>query len=176
MKKKEFLTEAKRKAIIAEKEKAIIESFSKTFNKIKRIDENEINEINEINDNDDDLYVELNHKDIVSIYLNDESLTFVMGYKIKTDVYYDISKGEPQTYWHPGESAGLEDVDVNLDVNAMQLDEYGNEIGVVELPDSHYDAIVKAIEEDIEYGYENRKDTLYYKYDEPDGEPEDYDY
>ena len=43
MKKKEFLTEAKRKAIIADKEKAIIESFAKTFNKIKRIDENEIN-------------------------------------------------------------------------------------------------------------------------------------
>ena len=31
MKKKEFLTEAKRKAIIADKEKAIIESFAKTF-------------------------------------------------------------------------------------------------------------------------------------------------
>jgi hypothetical protein len=45
MKKKEFLTEAKRKAIISEKEKAIIESFTKTFNKIKRIDENEINEM-----------------------------------------------------------------------------------------------------------------------------------
>jgi len=42
MKKKEFLTEAKRKAIIADKEKAIIESFSKTFNKIKRIDENDV--------------------------------------------------------------------------------------------------------------------------------------
>ena len=40
MKNKKFLTEAKRKAIIADKEKAIIESFAKTFNKIKRIDEN----------------------------------------------------------------------------------------------------------------------------------------
>lgn len=44
MKKKEFLTEAKRKAIIADKEKVIIESFAKMFNRIKRIDENEINE------------------------------------------------------------------------------------------------------------------------------------
>jgi hypothetical protein len=42
MKKKEFLTEAKRKAIIFDKEKAILESFVKTFNKIKRIDENEL--------------------------------------------------------------------------------------------------------------------------------------
>jgi len=49
MKKKEFLTEAKRKAIIADKEKIIIESFAKTFNKIKRIDENEINEFEEEN-------------------------------------------------------------------------------------------------------------------------------
>ena len=44
MKKKEFLNEAKRKAIIADKEKAIIESFAKTFNKIKRINENELTE------------------------------------------------------------------------------------------------------------------------------------
>jgi hypothetical protein len=44
MKKKEFLTEAKRKAIIADKEKAILESFVKTFNKIKRLDENEISQ------------------------------------------------------------------------------------------------------------------------------------
>ncbi len=49
MKNKEFLTEAKRKAIIAEKEKAILESFAKTFNKIKRIDENRINENENIN-------------------------------------------------------------------------------------------------------------------------------
>ncbi len=49
MKKKGFLTEAKRKAIIADKEKAIIESFAKTFNRIKRIDENEIStDINEL--------------------------------------------------------------------------------------------------------------------------------
>lgn len=49
MKNKQFLTEAKRKAIIADKEKAILESFAKTFNKIKRIDENEINEFEEEN-------------------------------------------------------------------------------------------------------------------------------
>jgi hypothetical protein len=42
MKKKQFLTEAKRKEIIADKEKVIIESFAKMFNKIKRLDENEI--------------------------------------------------------------------------------------------------------------------------------------
>jgi hypothetical protein len=45
MKKKQFLTEAKRKEIIADKEKVIIESFAKMFNRIKRIDENDLNEI-----------------------------------------------------------------------------------------------------------------------------------
>jgi len=45
MNKKIILTEAERKAIISSKEKAIIESFAKTFNKIKRIDENEINQM-----------------------------------------------------------------------------------------------------------------------------------
>ena len=44
MKKKEFLTEAKRNAIISEKEKAIVESFAKTFNKIKRLGEAELEE------------------------------------------------------------------------------------------------------------------------------------
>jgi len=39
MKNKTFLTEAKRREIIVNKEKMIIESFSKNFIKIKRIDE-----------------------------------------------------------------------------------------------------------------------------------------
>lgn len=39
MKKKEFITESKRKKLLAEREKAIVETFTKTFNKIKRIDE-----------------------------------------------------------------------------------------------------------------------------------------
>ena len=52
MKNKKFLTESDRKAIISDKEKAILESFAKTFNKIKRIDENRINEnIDEIRKN-----------------------------------------------------------------------------------------------------------------------------
>ena len=41
MKKREIITEAKRKALLADREKAIVESFAKTFNKIKRLDEAE---------------------------------------------------------------------------------------------------------------------------------------
>jgi hypothetical protein len=47
MKKKQFLTESDRKQILADKEKAILESFAKTFNKIKRIDENELTQNND---------------------------------------------------------------------------------------------------------------------------------
>ena len=46
---KKFLNESDKKKIISEKEKMIIESFAKTFNKIKRIDENEIKQ----NDHED---------------------------------------------------------------------------------------------------------------------------
>jgi hypothetical protein len=44
--KKLILTESDKKQIISAKEKAIMESFAKTFNSIKRIDENEIDEVN----------------------------------------------------------------------------------------------------------------------------------
>jgi len=42
--KKILLTESERKVLMLEKSKNIIESFNKTFNSIKRIDENEVNE------------------------------------------------------------------------------------------------------------------------------------
>jgi hypothetical protein len=41
---KKILNESQKRALILEREKAIVENFSKTFNKIKRIDENEVNE------------------------------------------------------------------------------------------------------------------------------------
>jgi hypothetical protein len=50
--KKIFLTESERKALIIEREKAIINNFAKIFNSIKRIDENKINESNELLDFD----------------------------------------------------------------------------------------------------------------------------
>jgi hypothetical protein len=40
--KKIILNESERKAVILDREKAIIENFGKIFNKIKRIDENEV--------------------------------------------------------------------------------------------------------------------------------------
>lgn len=42
--KKILLNESERKAAILDREKAIVENFAKTFNKIKRLDENEVSE------------------------------------------------------------------------------------------------------------------------------------
>lgn len=42
--KKILLNEAEKKAIILEREQAIVKAFAKTFNTIKRINENELNE------------------------------------------------------------------------------------------------------------------------------------
>jgi hypothetical protein len=49
--KKIFLNESEKKKLISEKEKMIIESFAKNFNKIKRVDENEIETGNQIDQN-----------------------------------------------------------------------------------------------------------------------------
>jgi len=48
--KKILLNETEKKAIISEREKAIISNFSKTFNSIKRIDENEVPKTPEMNE------------------------------------------------------------------------------------------------------------------------------
>ena len=40
---KKILNESQKRALVLEREKAILENFTKTFNKIKRIDENELN-------------------------------------------------------------------------------------------------------------------------------------
>jgi hypothetical protein len=45
--KKILLTESEKKAIILEREKTIINNFAKTFNSIKRVDENEVKPISE---------------------------------------------------------------------------------------------------------------------------------
>jgi hypothetical protein len=47
--KKQFLNESDRKQILADKEKAILENFAKTFNSIKRIDEFELKEYDNYN-------------------------------------------------------------------------------------------------------------------------------
>jgi hypothetical protein len=49
MKKNRILTESEKRQIIDDKQKVIIESFRSTFNKIKRIDENELSDIESTN-------------------------------------------------------------------------------------------------------------------------------
>jgi hypothetical protein len=55
--KKLILNESDKKAIISAKEKVIVESFAKTFNKIKRVDEAEITEDDEDDEDDRDVIV-----------------------------------------------------------------------------------------------------------------------
>tara|TARA_Y100000385_G_scaffold235080_1_gene248705 strand:+ start:685 stop:1170 length:486 start_codon:yes stop_codon:yes gene_type:complete len=148
MKKKGFLTEAKRKAIIADKEKAIIESFAKTFNRIKRIDEN---------DSIDDIYAEWYDKNIFGIHPKGAGHPDppIAMYKVNYNVDVHISPYEPATLEYPGHAGGLDGVDPNLDGKAIRLDDSGKELGMVDLPKNHYEAIADAIEKEYEYKYED---------------------
>lgn len=74
---KKFLNESDKKNIISEKEKMIIESFAKTFNKIKRIDESKLNE------NSNDYYETLSQSlDAVRDYATK------LGYELDEDVIF----------------------------------------------------------------------------------------
>ena len=61
--------------------------------------------------------------------------------------------------------------DVELKRVALQIFKDGRDSIQVELPDAHYDAILAAIEKDINHGYEMGRDSNYLKYEELD-EPE----
>ncbi len=87
--KKIFLTEADRKKIISDREKAIVESFAKTFNKIKRLDENEIGgEDYDLTENDRGVSYEFYYDGIV----NDNDIVYDTIQKIK-DEYNGLGIG-----------------------------------------------------------------------------------
>ena len=65
MKKNRILTESQRRQIIDDKQKAIVESFASTFNRIKRIDESEI-----VEDANTDLELKSVAKKIFKIFKN----------------------------------------------------------------------------------------------------------
>lgn len=102
--KNRILTESEKKDIIKNKEKAILESFASTFNKIKRIDENEVVQ-----------------KPIVIDWLgvsrdgSFEGGLFING--IDVDIAgdlvgfdYNIEPYEPQTYHNPASGGGVYEV------------------------------------------------------------------
>ena len=102
MKKKEFLTESKKKAIIAEKEKAIVESFAKQFNKIKRLDENEVQEAT--------------YYYVATKYLGDEPGE--VTYRVLTQQEYDVEGYEfEQNGW-----------DVEGPMNGTEMSQYTNKL------------------------------------------------
>ena len=86
--KKIILTESDKKVIISAKEKAIIESFAKTFNKIKRIDENEINE---------DLTLQYADRPtatspILEIGYDDDGILYKFGFNFREDEEIPLSE------------------------------------------------------------------------------------
>jgi hypothetical protein len=93
MNKKIILTESERKAIISDKEKAIIESFAKTFNKIKRIDENTINEYG-----DEDYDLE-GRKQQYGINPEIEPADLEHDEISENDIEYDQAADEESTYF-----------------------------------------------------------------------------
>tara|TARA_Y100000389_G_C17445770_1_gene511501 strand:- start:247 stop:1161 length:915 start_codon:yes stop_codon:yes gene_type:complete len=102
--KSRILTEGEKKQIIQDKEKLIINSFTKTFNKIKRIDENEIPQTRLIVDNlsvdaNGDFEAELTIMGIDS-YIEGNLSDFKAVY----------SEPERQTYDYPGSPGGIEEV------------------------------------------------------------------
>ncbi len=114
MKKKQFITETKRKQILAEKEKAIIESFAKNFNKIKRIDEQDLSSSQNAPDELLNLKPEMFSLDYDTLKLNLEEIsTFYKPIEINGNAFrlffyatydYSMSGGDsPQTLYSPSE-------------------------------------------------------------------------
>ena len=82
--KNRILTESQKRQIIENKEKAILESFASTFNKIKRIDESKINE------NSSDTYFETLSGTLD--YVREQVLK--MGYTLdEDDVHFKFGTG-----------------------------------------------------------------------------------
>ena len=83
--KKIFLNESEKQKYFAEKEKMILESFAKTYNKIKRVDENELNEIN-FDRAADNYYPNPHNRDVPS-----DEVTSVENYGYDIDNYPQYS-------------------------------------------------------------------------------------
>lgn len=102
--KNRILTESQKRQIIQDKEKAILKSFTSTFNKIKRIDENEIPQTRLIVDS---LNIDANgYFETELTIMGIDSL--LRGNLSNFNAVY--SAPEPRTYDYPGSPGGIEEV------------------------------------------------------------------
>jgi hypothetical protein len=92
MKKNRILTESQKKQILENKQKNIIENFSNVFNKIKRLNENELN-------NQEPTYYIDKYKDSIikfnelkSPYNRDIDKAIKMAIQLLNDIYEDLKK------------------------------------------------------------------------------------
>jgi hypothetical protein len=113
--KNRILTESQKREIIKDKEKMIIESFAKNFNKIKRIDENEIGQ--ESNFKTPEEAFDYTIKRIYEMGYSVDLCTFDKIYPNFIDYVYDVNIGEansasislyntPQQDCYPSNSVG----------------------------------------------------------------------
>ena len=128
--KKIFLNEAEKQKIIADKEKAIMESFAKTFNKIKRVDESNI-----------ELPLEKSVNEMGGY--DNENAKFKIGDSIENagndGVFFDMSSDSEQYVESPGELSG-EIVDIKNGFYILKGEYKGNPMGMVrvKISDPYY--------------------------------------
>jgi len=162
--KSRILTEGEKKQIIQDKEKLIINSFTKTFNKIKRIDENEIPQTRLIVDSlgvtgDGDFDAELTIMGIDSL---------LRGNLSNFDAVY--SAPEPRTYDYPGSPGGIEEVLYeNVEYDYLEFgEEFKSETPeeIIAKLSSMAPNMIEMINEAIEYDIDTKVRDGYFDTDE----------
>ena len=162
--KNRILTEGEKKQIIQDKEKLIINSFTKTFNKIKRIDENEIPQTRLIVDSldvtgDGDFDAELTIMGIDSL---------LRGNLSNFDAVY--SAPEPRTYDYPGSPGGIEEVLYeNVEYDYLEFgEEFKSETPeeIIAKLSSMAPNMIEMVNEAIEYDIDTKVRDGYFDTDE----------
>ena len=105
--KNRILTESEKKDIIKNKERAILKSFKSTFNRIKRLKENELSQNPVIIE---DLTVSSDGSFEAEVYVQELGIAlngYLIGFELETEEY------EPSTYDYPGNAGGVVDVNYN---------------------------------------------------------------
>jgi hypothetical protein len=136
--KKIFLNEAEKQKIIAEKEKAIMESFAKTYNKIKRVDESNLEASLEKS-------IMKGMKTSVKEMdgYDNENAKFKIGDSIENagndGVFFNMSSDSEQYVEFPGELSG-EIVDIKNGFYILKGEYKGNPMGMikVKISDPYY--------------------------------------
>ena len=163
-KKNRILTESQKRQIIQDKEKSILKSFASTFNKIKRIDENEIPQTPLIVHS---LYIDAN-----GYFQTELTIMGVDSYieGILLDFKTSYSPYEPQTYDYPGSPGGID----GITAGEVQLQRFifgddfdsENQEDIIEKLSSVAPDMVKMVKDAIEGDIDTKVRDGYFNTDE----------